>query len=141
MELNEAYQICKQIAKDNKLPSTNDILIAIAKGYEHGYTDCTNFTSNLIDNKCNRTEGCDKSRDGLNLQILLINNIVEAAVNHGVEDCCSVSHAKGLIASLNDWITVNNLEDFCHVAYIDDPDCLCGIKIGRKGDTSDESNR
>lgn len=28
MEVNEAYQICKQIAKDNKLLPTNDILIA-----------------------------------------------------------------------------------------------------------------
>lgn len=34
MEVNEAYQICKQIAKDNKLLPINDILIAIAKGYE-----------------------------------------------------------------------------------------------------------
>lgn len=37
MEVNEAYQICKQIAKDNKLLPTDDILIAIAKGYERGY--------------------------------------------------------------------------------------------------------
>ena len=80
MEVNEAYQICKQIAKDNKLLPTDDILIAIAKGYERGYADCTRFASNSIDNKCDRTEGCDKSRDGLNLQILLINNICEAAV-------------------------------------------------------------
>lgn len=32
MEVNEAYQICKQIAKDNKLLPINDILIAIANG-------------------------------------------------------------------------------------------------------------
>ena len=70
MEVNEAYQICKQIAKANKLLPTNDILIAIAKGYERGYADCARFASNLIDNKCDRTEGCDKSRDGLNLHIL-----------------------------------------------------------------------
>lgn len=63
MEVNEAYQICKQIAKDNELLPTNDILIAIVKGYERGYADCARFASNLIDNKCNRTEGCDKSRD------------------------------------------------------------------------------
>lgn len=39
METNKVYQICKQIAKDNKLSQTNDILIAIAKGYERGYDD------------------------------------------------------------------------------------------------------
>lgn len=141
MEVNEAYQICKQIAKDNKLLPTNDILIAIAKGYERGYADCTRFASNLIDNKCDRTEGCDKSRDGLNLQILLINNICEAAVQHGYDELCDLSNSEGLIASLEDWIKINNLEDFCHVVYVDDPDCLCGIKIGRKENTSDGSNR
>lgn len=94
METNKVYQICKQIAKDNKLSQTNDILIAIAKGYERGYDDCARFASNLIDNEFNRTEGCDKSET-----------------------------------------------DFCHVVYVDDPDCLCGIKIGRKENTSDDSNR
>lgn len=43
MEVNEAYQICKQIAKDNKLLPINDILIAIAKGYERGCADCARF--------------------------------------------------------------------------------------------------
>lgn len=87
------------------------------------------------------TEGCDKSRDGLNLQILLINNICEAAVQHGYDELCDLSNSEGLIASLEDWIKINNLEDFCHVVYVDDPDCLCGIKIGRKENTSDGSNR
>ena len=141
METNKVYQICKQIAKDNKLSPTNDILIAIAKGYERGYDDCARFASNLIDNEFNRTEGCDKSRDGLNLQILLINNICEAAVQHGYDELCDLSNSEGLIASLEDWIKINNLEDFCHVVYVDDPDCLCGIKIGRKENTSDDSNR
>lgn len=99
------------------------------------------FASNSIDNKCDRTEGCDKSRDGLNLQILLINNICEAAVQHGYDELCDLSDSEGLIASLEDWIKINNLEDFCHVVYVDDPDCLCGIKIGRKENTSDGSNR
>lgn len=129
---NDIYEMIKQIATDNKLPLTEDIFIAIAKGYERGYSDCANFTSNLIDNKFNRTEGCDKSIDGLNLQILLINNIVEAAVQHGYDELCDLSNSECLIVSLEDWIKINNLEDFCHVVYVDDPDCLCGIKISRK---------
>lgn len=92
---------------------------AYAKGYERGYADCARFASNLIDNKCDRTEGCDKSRDRLNLQILLINNICEAAVQHGYDELCDLSNSEGLIASLEDWIKINNLEDFCHVVYVE----------------------
>lgn len=51
MEVNDINEMIQQVAIDNKLPLTEDIFIAIAKGYERGYSDCANFTSNLIQRK------------------------------------------------------------------------------------------
>jgi hypothetical protein len=48
--------MAKKIAADNNLPTTEDILIAILKGYERGCSDCNKFVSDLLDDKPKKGE-------------------------------------------------------------------------------------
>lgn len=50
------YAMAKKIAADNNLPTTEDILIAILKGYERGYSDCNKFVSDLLGDKSKKGE-------------------------------------------------------------------------------------
>lgn len=50
------YAMAKKIAADNNLPTTEDILIAILKGYERGCSDCNKFVSDLLDDKPKKGE-------------------------------------------------------------------------------------
>lgn len=71
--------------------------------------------------------------DSINLQIVLINNIVEEAVKHGADNGGSyANNPDRLIAALEDWIKINNLENLCYVGYFGNDDDECGIKIARK---------
>lgn len=84
--------------------------------------------------------GVDCRENGLNIQIMLINNIVEEAVKHGADDGGSYGNNPfKLKAALEDWIKINNLEDFCYVGYFDDSDAWCELKIARKKVETDES--
>lgn len=84
--------------------------------------------------------GVDCRENGLNIQIMLINNIVEEAVKHGADDGGSYENNPfKLEAALEDWIKINNLEDFCYVGYFDDSDAWCKLKIARKKVETDES--
>lgn len=84
--------------------------------------------------------GVDCRENGLNIQIMLINNIVEEAVKHGADDGGSYeNNPSKLKAALEDWIKINNLEDFCYVGYFDDSDDWCKLKIARKKVETDES--
>lgn len=75
--------------------------------------------------------GVDCRENGLNIQIMLINNIVEEAVKHGADDGGSYEN--------NPFKLKAALEDFCYVGYFDDSDAWCELKIARKKVETDES--